>query len=115
MKFLLDQNISRRVCAKISPVFGEVTSAIEQGLLNASDRVIWEFAKQHGYVLISQDKDHYDLSRLYGHPPKLIWLRYGNASNQETASLLLTYAETIFEFLSNDETGCLEIFRFPVV
>ncbi|MCY7351634.1 MAG: DUF5615 family PIN-like protein [Cytophagaceae bacterium] len=72
MKFLLDQNISRRICAKISPVFGEVTSAIEQGLFNANDREIWEFAKSHGYVLISQDKDHYDLSRLYGHPPKLI-------------------------------------------
>ncbi|MEB3217215.1 MAG: DUF5615 family PIN-like protein [Nostocales cyanobacterium 94392] len=40
---------------------------------------IWEFAKNQEFCIVTQDADYAERSRLYGSPPKIIWLRCGNA------------------------------------
>jgi len=45
-----------------------------------TDTEIWNYAKAHGFVIVSKDSDFQARSLFYGHPPKFIWLRVGNCS-----------------------------------
>lgn len=45
---------------------------------NARDHVIWPFALNNGYVLVTKDEDFAEWSRLRQPAPPVIWLRIGN-------------------------------------
>jgi predicted nuclease of predicted toxin-antitoxin system len=40
--------------------------------------VVWQYAKAHGMVIVSKDKDFDDLAKSKGTPPQVIWVRLGN-------------------------------------
>ena len=112
MKLLLDQNISFRLISKISEDFPETKQVTELGLENATDREIWRYAKENGFAVVSFDGDFYDLATIFGHPPKLIWLRTGNTKTDQLAELLINKKDLIEEFLDNElyqEIACIEI------
>lgn len=112
MKLLLDQNISFRVVKQISKTFPLARQVRELQLENFTDRKIWEFAKEQNYTIVTFDADFYDFVTLYGHPPKVIWLRLGNTTNQNLSSALENYAELIKAFVEDQQyqnIGCLEI------
>jgi len=112
MKLLLDQNISFRVVPKLKPYYPEATSVREKDLYEKDDRAIWEFCRQQGYTIVTFDEDLYNLTTLYGPPPKIIWLKTGNLTNDEVAELLLRYRQTINDFLEGPDTeSCLAIFK----
>ena len=112
MKLLFDQNISFRLVRKISEIFPEAKQIRELGLENNTDRQIWNFAKENEYVIVTFDADFFDLSNLFGTPPKIIWLRTGNRKTSDLAKLIISRSEIIKEFLTNPsykEFACLEI------
>ena len=45
MKFLFDQNISHRILKLIPKEYSDSTTVKNEGLINTTDREIWEFAK----------------------------------------------------------------------
>lgn len=62
--------------------------------------------------MITFDADFYDLVTLYGHPPKMIWLRTGNTSTQNLGKIITNHFEIIESFLTDNnlnDVGCLEI------
>lgn len=84
----------------------------EIALQGATDRQIWNFAKANEYHIITFDADFYDMVTLYGHPPKIIWLRLGNTSTQSLIECLLKNLETKQQFLMDEaqkDLSCLEI------
>jgi predicted nuclease of predicted toxin-antitoxin system len=50
------------------------------GLASATDQEIWAYAREQDFTVISKDNDFRSLSLVNGAPPKVIWLRIGNAS-----------------------------------
>jgi predicted nuclease of predicted toxin-antitoxin system len=60
-------------------------------------------------LIITNDEDFEQLSRLKGYPPKVILLRTGNQSTQYYADLLRRLFGTIKEFIVSDELSVLEI------
>ena len=56
--------------------------------MQTSDTLIWLFAQQHGFIIVSKDADFHQLSLLFGHPLKLIFLRVGNCSTSRIVQLL---------------------------
>ena len=50
-----------------------------------------------------------DMSLLRGHPPKVIWLRCGNATVAEVEHLLRFNHARIKEFGEDAQSSCLEI------
>lgn len=77
-----------------------------------SDREIWEFAKKEGFTIVTFDADFYDLVTLYGHPPKVIWLRIGNTTSDNLIMILQTHSEIIKAFVTDKnytDIGYLEI------
>jgi predicted nuclease of predicted toxin-antitoxin system len=112
VKILFDQNISFRVISKLQTEFPGCAQVRALGLENRSDREIWEFAKQESFTIATFDADFYDLLTLYGHPPKVIWLRTGNTHTDNLISILLQHADVIRSFHTDGafaEIGCLEI------
>lgn len=55
---------------------------------STDDRQVFFAARLANAIIISQDSDFPDLLRLLGPPPKVIWLRCGNQTNQEMKELL---------------------------
>ena len=112
MKLLFDQNISFRVVKKIANAFPEAKQVRELGIENFQDLEIWNYAKENDFSIVTFDADFFDLSSLKGHPPKIIWLRFGNSTTDILASKLISKKETISDFISSQhftEFACLEI------
>ena len=55
MKLLLDQNLSRRLLPDLVQLFPGSTQVQAAGLERAVDSDIWDYAKQHGYAVVSKD------------------------------------------------------------
>jgi predicted nuclease of predicted toxin-antitoxin system len=49
-------------------------------------------------------------SRLYGSPPKVIWLRCGNTKTSTVELILRLGREAIQELFSNSSLDCLELY-----
>lgn len=110
MKLLFDQNLSRKLVTQLTDAFPDPSHVQLHGLTEASDSQIWEFAKVQGFCIVTQDADFAEKSRLYGSPPKVIWLRCGNASTSKIEGILRSGAEAIQELMSSAILDCLELY-----
>lgn len=113
MKLLFDENLSRHLVARLATHFPDSAHVTNVNLERATDREVWEFAGRHDYVIVSKDSDFNDLAFMHGRPPKVIWLRVGNASTDAIATLLADAAETVTTFASNDEDAVLTLNTSP--
>ena len=98
MKLLFDQNLSPRLPQLLADIYAESIHVREIGLRDADDLVIWRYAKEQGYVIVSKDSDFQQRSLLYGAPPKFIWLRAGNCTVKAIETLLRRYSTAIHTF-----------------
>lgn len=81
-------------------------------LENVTDFSIWSYAKYKNFTIVTFDADFYELSTLYGHPPKIIWLRTGNRTTNHLADFLIEKRVDIEDFIKNPdlfEIACLEL------
>jgi predicted nuclease of predicted toxin-antitoxin system len=83
MRLLFDQNLSPRLPRLLADIYAGSSHVREIGLRDASDSVIWEHAKDHGFAIVSKDSDFQQRSLLSGSPPKFIWLRVGKLHGQD--------------------------------
>lgn len=93
-------------------LFPEGRQVRELQLEGSTDRQIWDFSKEKQYTIVTFDADFYDFVTLYGHPPKVIWLRMGNTSTQNLIKCFELHFEVIKAFLIDNkyrDIGCLEI------
>jgi predicted nuclease of predicted toxin-antitoxin system len=109
MRLIADENISWRL-KKLLPQWEILPSNEIKPARRLTDLMIWEFAKTNKYIILTFDEDFLELQNLLSYPPKIIWLRTGNVSTRQIASLLLRLEDTISEFLANDELGIYEIY-----
>lgn len=109
MKLLLDENLSHKLLADLGQAFPGSTHVRDVGLASAGDDPIWNFAKDSGYVIVTQDADFYDRSLIDGHPPKVIWLTTGNTATPTIRDLLRRHAEAIQGFGADADLACLQI------
>ena len=81
------------------------------GLENASDSLLFDYAKQNGFSIVTFDSDFLDLNIIRGIPPKIIWLRTGNLTTRSVAHLLNPNIKLVRNFLESQQTdvGILEI------
>lgn len=88
MKLLFDQNLSPRLPALLAAEYPGSGHVRWFGLAAAPDPVVWTFAAAGGYAIVSKDSDFEQRAILFGHPPKVIWLRVGNCPTAAVAALL---------------------------
>lgn len=112
MKLLFDQNISFRIISKINSEFPDSKQVRELGIEDYADNAIWLYAKENGFTIVTFDSDFFDISNLKGHPPKIIWLRFGNTTTNFLAEIINSKASIIKDFIIKIEyegIACLEI------
>jgi len=107
VRLLFDQNLSRRLARELAPLFPDGTHVSAVGLDTATDREIWTYAGEHGYLIVSKDSDFRQLAFLLGPPPKAVWLRVGNCSTTVIAELLRWASDDIARFAASDEEAFL--------
>lgn len=107
MKLLFDQNLSHKLVGHVRDAFPDSAHVGGLELQAASDREIWDYAAEHGFIITSKDSDFRQLAFLHGQPPKVLWLRLGNASTAAILSLILDHVESIEAFASNEDDALL--------
>ena len=109
MKLLLDENLSRRIVPFIQDIYPDSTQVVLVGLENTDDKTIRQYALAHDFIIVTKDADYYEMTVLYGQPPKIIWLKMGNQSKAETIKTLRDNQKVIEQVLMIQDKACIEI------
>jgi len=70
--------------------------------------VVWKFAQENAFTILTKDWDFHQMSLVRGFPPKVIFLKVGNCSTDSIISLIRLHQMNISAFL-DDETASLLI------
>ncbi len=76
---------------------------------SASDKVVWQRAKDDGYVILTRDADLQELSLVWGQPPKVIRLKTMNQTRAATLNVLIESREAITDALLTQGLASVEI------
>ncbi len=101
MKLLIDENLPARLKALLDPHFPGTDHVKHANLMQADDMDVWRFAKEEGFCILTKDKDFQQLSVFHGAPPKVIWLRIGNASTKRIMNMMEHERASILHFLEH--------------
>jgi predicted nuclease of predicted toxin-antitoxin system len=108
MKLLFDENLSPKMVINLADVFPDSAHVDRIGLGGSSDDV-WRYAKENSLMIVSKDSDFYEKSILYGHPPKVILIKYGNSTNRQIQLILRNKVSLITAFYQNDNVSFIRI------
>ena len=109
MKLLFDQNLSPRLVSHLCSLYPGSVHVYSIGLDRASDAVLWDYARQQGYMIVTQDVDFSEMSGLLGFPPKVIWIRRGNCSTRQIELILRQHRDAIGHFDADSTAGVLTL------
>ncbi len=107
MKLLLDQNLSYKLVRTWATLFPRSTHVRLEGMMEAADRNVWEFARVNGYTIISKDTDFESGEAFPGPPPRVVSLTIGNAPSQEVDALVRANADVIKAFEHSAERALI--------
>jgi predicted nuclease of predicted toxin-antitoxin system len=99
VRFLLDQNLSPRLCELLADVYPGSVHVRDVGLRDGTEKAIWSYAGEHGFVIVSKDSDFQHKSLLFGSPPKFIWLRVGSCQTADVHDVFRRHAAAIKKFV----------------
>lgn len=88
MKLLIDENLSRRLVARISGLFPGSIHIAEVALTESPDAAVWEYARVNGFAILTADADFFELATTLGPPPKIIWVRRWIHPTRDAESVL---------------------------
>ena len=95
---------------RLADIFPNASHVQFYGLAEKTDTEIWDFAKLNDFCIVTQDADFAERSLLYGSPPKVVWLKCGNAPTNQVETLIRFGQEAIQELLENSTLHCLELY-----
>jgi predicted nuclease of predicted toxin-antitoxin system len=88
VKLLLDENLSDRIVSRVVDLYPDSSHVKSHTLSQTEDGIIWDYARQNGFVIVSKDSDFHQRSLVFGHPPKLIFMRVGNCATVQIIEML---------------------------
>ena len=109
MRLLLDENLSRRLVPFLQHDFPGSTQVVLLGMESASDKEVWQRARDDGYVVVTRDADFQELSLVWGAPPQVIRLRTPNQTRAAVLKLLLDNKEAIRNALETEALASIEL------
>lgn len=109
MKLLLDENLSRRLVPFLQHDYPWSNQVLLLGMESATDKEVWQKAKDDDYVIVTRDADFQELSLVWGQPPKVIRLKTLNQTRVATLKLLIESRDVITESLQDRDLAAIEI------
>jgi predicted nuclease of predicted toxin-antitoxin system len=111
VKLLFDENLSRRLVARLAELYPESAHVSDIDLLESPDRAIWEYARAENFVIVTTDSDFYELATTIGPPPKVVWLRRWTHPTRDAEQLLRREAVRLTAFAADFELAVLVLDR----
>jgi predicted nuclease of predicted toxin-antitoxin system len=84
-------------------LFAGSAHVVDFNLLESPDQLIWKFAKDNGFAVVTADADFDRIAVQRGAPPKVIWLRGCDYATAVAEELIRSQAIGIAEFLHDRE------------
>jgi predicted nuclease of predicted toxin-antitoxin system len=109
VKLLLDHNLSHKLVARLADVYPDSTQTRLLGFQRTSDSELWFYARTHGYIFVTKDRDVAELAVVRGGPPKVVWLRVGNCSAAYVEQTLRVHVGAIRDLLNDPQRVVLEL------
>lgn len=109
MKFIVDHNLSPKLVPHLADRFPGTVHTLDLGFDRTTDHELWRFAKENDFHVLTKDTDFERLGLLRGAPPKVIWLRVGNAPTHAVLELLDKHHADIVTFLNSEEGSVLAL------
>lgn len=110
MKLLFDHNLSPQLVARLADIYSNSQHIYFIGLDQADDRIVWEYARQSGFTVVTRDADFNELSILQEFPPKIIWIRRGNCSTRQVEEILRSHFADIQAFDQDPNLAVLTLY-----
>jgi len=107
---LLDNNLSQKIPLQVQNHYGDMHHVQQAGLAAEDDLKIWHYARVRSGAIITNDSDFTHLLQRFGHPPKVIWLRIGNATTRRITKLLIDKVKQVNDFMADPVLGLLELY-----
>ena len=107
MKLLFDENLSPALPRHVADLFPNSVHVRDVGMKATDDPIVWDYAKDNNFMIVSKDADMHDLSLVFGNPPKVVWLRLGNCSTRQVEELLRRDFDVIKLFDKDDSVSLL--------
>lgn len=107
MKLLFDHNLSPRLANSLADLYPDSNHLFNLNLDTAEDFLVWQYARDNDFIIVTKDSDFSELSLLRGFPPKVIWIRIGNSTTNEIESLIRSHTEEINNFYRASSLGIL--------
>ena len=70
---------------------------------------MWQYAIQQGLTIITKDADFHQRSFLFGHPPKVVWIRCRNCPTTAIEQRLRIRRNDLIQFIADREGAFLII------
>jgi predicted nuclease of predicted toxin-antitoxin system len=105
----LDEQLSEELIPLLADLFPGSLHVRLLGAGGAADPIVWQIALEHACLLVTKDEDFHRLSLLRGAPPKVVWLRTGNATTGDIARLLRSRFDEVRTFHDHGEATVLEL------
>lgn len=109
MKLLFDENLSFKLPRLLIDLFPDSVHVRDIGMKAIDDPIVWDYAKDNDFLIVSKDADMHDLSLVFGNPPKVIWLRLGNCSTRQVENLLRRDFGVIKIFYEDENVSLLAL------
>ena len=110
MKLLFDQNLSPRLVHRLAYLYPDSIHVYLIGLDTTPDPIIWEYARDNEFIIVTRDADFSDLNVILGFPPKVIWIRRGNCTTVEIESILRSNYPAVESLAADEHVGILTLF-----
>ncbi|MBW4670857.1 MAG: DUF5615 family PIN-like protein [Cyanomargarita calcarea GSE-NOS-MK-12-04C] len=109
MKLLFDENLSPKLPRLLADLFPGSVHVRDVGMKATDDPLVWDYAKDNSFMIVSKDADMHDLSLVFGNPPKVVWLRLGNCSTSQVENLLRRDVDVIKLFYEDEYVSLLAL------
>ncbi len=110
MKLLFNHHLSPSLANSFQATFPGSAHVFPLGMGEANDDVIWQFAKDQGFVIVTKDSDYHDLGMRLGFPPFVVLIKRGNCKTSVIRDIISKNSNVINDFVSSDKSGILILF-----
>lgn len=116
MRFLVDENLSRRLASALGAAGHDAVHVAELGMSSASDLAILEAARTQNRIILSSDTDFGTLlaGMRASAPSTILVRRVSNRRVEELAALILANLDDLTEPLENGAVAVIEESRIRV-
>lgn len=110
MTLLFDHNLSPRLVNLLADIYPNSNHLYLIGLDRANDDIVWQYALDNEYILVTKDSDFSELTIIKGYPPKVVWIRRGNCSTSEIEAILRLNSQDILTLSEDPSLGIISLF-----